>query len=178
MDLSNSQIQIIESPLDNRTFLSGPAGTGKSTVGIERLKYLLQSESSGHGTLLLFPQRNLSLDYLKALDGLDYAGSSKPIFATFGGLARRGIELFWPLLLDFFPNFSGDSSPVFLTLESSLYFMSKLVEPLIIEEGYFTSVTLQRNRLYSQIIDNLNKAAVHGFPIAGQSIHGQSMIHS
>jgi len=163
MDFSNSQIQIIESPLDSRTFLSGPAGTGKSTAGIERLKYLLQSDLPGHEILLLFPQRNLSLDYLKTLEVIDFSGSSKPIFATFGGLARRGIELFWPLLLDYFPNFSGDSPPVFLTLESSLYFMSKLVEPLIIEEGYFSSVTIQRNRLYSQIIDNLNKAAVHGF---------------
>ncbi len=163
MDFSNSQIQIIESPLDSRTFLSGPAGTGKSTAGIERLKYLLQSDLPGHEILLLFPQRNLSLDYLKTLEVIDFSGSSKPIFATFGGLARRGIELFWPLLLDYFPKFSGDSPPVFLTLESSLYFMSKIVEPLIIEEGYFTSVTIQRNRLYSQIIDNLNKAAVHGF---------------
>ena len=163
MDFSNSQIQIIESSLDSRTFLSGPAGTGKSTAGIERLKYLLQSDLPGHDILLLFPQRNLSLDYLKTLEVIDFSGSSKPIFATFGGLARRGIELFWPLLLDYFPKFSGDSPPVFLTLESSLYFMSKIVEPLIVEEGYFTSVTIQRNRLYSQIIDNLNKAAVHGF---------------
>ena len=163
MDLSDNQIQIIESPLDSRTFLSGPAGTGKSTAGIERLKYLLQSGLPGHEILLLFPQRNLSLDYLKALEVMDFSGSSKPVFATFGGLARRGIELFWPLLLDSFPKFSGDSPPVFLTLESTLYFMSKLVEPLIIEEGYFASITIQRNRLYSQIIDNLNKAAVHGF---------------
>jgi len=163
MDFSNNQIQIIESPLDSRTFLSGPAGTGKSTAGVERLKYLLQSDLPGHEILLLFPQRNLSLDYLKTLEVIDYSGSSKPVFATFGGLARRGIELFWPVLLDYFPEFSGDTPPVFLTLESSLYFMAKLIEPLIVEEGYFTSVSIQRNRLYSQIIDNLNKSAVHGF---------------
>ena len=163
MDFSIDQANIIESPLDIRTFLSGPAGAGKSRTGIERLKYLLQSGTAGHEILLLFPQRNLGLDYINALDLLDFSGSSKPVFATFGGLARRGIELFWPLILDYFPEFSGGSSPVFLTLESSLYFMSKLVEPLIIEEGYFTSVTIQRNRLYSQIIDNLNKSAVHGF---------------
>ena len=163
MEFSNSQLQIIESPLDSRIFLSGPAGTGKSAAGIERLKYLLQSGVPGHEILLLFPQRNLSLGYLETLDSLDFSGSSKPVFATYGGLAKRGIELFWPLLLNNYPHFTGDSPPVFLTLESSLYFLSKLVEPLILEEGYFSSVTIQRNRLYSQILDNLNKAAVHGF---------------
>jgi hypothetical protein len=164
MELSQSQIQIIESPLNSQTFLSGPAGTGKSSAGIERLKYLLQAGLPGHEILLLFPQRNLSTDYLTALDGLDFSGSSKPVFATYGGLTRRGIELFWPIYLKNFPEFSSESPPVFLTLESSLYFLSKLVEPLILDEGYFSSVTIQRNRLYSQILDNLNKAAVHGFP--------------
>jgi hypothetical protein len=42
--------------------------------------------------------------------------------------------------------------------------MAYLVRPLIDEENLFDSVTIDRNRLYSQIIDNLNKAAVVGFP--------------
>jgi hypothetical protein len=41
--------------------------------------------------------------------------------------------------------------------------MARLVGPLL-DQGYFESVTIDRNRLYSQIIDNLNKAAVVGFP--------------
>jgi hypothetical protein len=41
--------------------------------------------------------------------------------------------------------------------------MAYLVRPLL-DEGYFESVTIDRNRLYSQILDNLNKAAVIGFP--------------
>ena len=163
MEFSSNQIQIIEAPLNSQGFLSGPAGSGKSTAGIERLKFLLQSGIPGHEILLLFPQRNLSLDYLEALDSLDFSGSSKPVFATFGGLARRGIDLFWPALQNQFDSFSGKSPPIFLTLESSLYFLSNIVEPLILDEGYFASLTIQRNRLYSQILDNLNKAAVHGF---------------
>jgi hypothetical protein len=41
--------------------------------------------------------------------------------------------------------------------------MAHIVRPLL-EQGYFESVTMDRNRLYSQILDNLNKAAVVGFP--------------
>ncbi len=32
------------------------------------------------------------------------------------------------------------------------------------EQGFFASVTIDRNRLYSQVLDNLNKAASVGFP--------------
>ena len=42
--------------------------------------------------------------------------------------------------------------------------MAHLIAPLL-EQGFFSSVNLDRNRLYSQIIDNLNKAAVVGFPL-------------
>jgi hypothetical protein len=41
--------------------------------------------------------------------------------------------------------------------------MAHLVRPLL-DQGYFETITIQRNRLYSQILDNLNKAAVVGFP--------------
>ncbi len=40
--------------------------------------------------------------------------------------------------------------------------MAHIVRPLL-DEGYFESVTMDRNRLYSQILDNLNKAAIVGF---------------
>ncbi|NIN64482.1 MAG: hypothetical protein GTO63_07225, partial [Anaerolineae bacterium] len=42
------------------------------------------------------------------------------------------------------------------------YFMARIVRPLL-DQGYFDSVTIDRNRLYSQILDDLNKAAVVGF---------------
>ena len=40
--------------------------------------------------------------------------------------------------------------------------MAHIVRPLL-DQGYFESVTIDRNRLYSQIIDNLNKSAAVGF---------------
>ena len=55
-----------------------------------------------------------------------------------------------------------NSAPKFLTLESAQYYMAHIVRPLL-NEGYFDSVTIDRNRIYSQILDNLNKAAAVGF---------------
>ena len=164
MELSDAQNKIVESPLDKTLYLHGPAGTGKTTSAIARLKYLADKGVPGYNILLFFPQRNLSSPYSDLINSAEFPPSSKPALATLGGLARRVVSHFWPIIKQNFSDFSGTASPVFLTLESSLYFMSKLVEPLILEQGYFSSVTIQRNRLYSQILDNLNKSAVNVFP--------------
>ena len=42
--------------------------------------------------------------------------------------------------------------------------MDRIVGPAI-DARRFEGITIQRNRLVSQIIDNLNKAAVVGFPL-------------
>jgi hypothetical protein len=41
--------------------------------------------------------------------------------------------------------------------------MAKIAQPLF-DRGYFESLVMDRNRLYSQVLDNLNKAALVGFP--------------
>ena len=57
----------------------------------------------------------------------------------------------------------NDHDNAFLWLETAQYYMAYIVRQWL-EQGYFESVTIDRNRLYSQILDNLNKAAVIGFP--------------
>jgi hypothetical protein len=82
---------------------------------------------------------------------------------TVGGLAQRMVDLFWPLVADKAGFAHPEQPPTFLTLETGQYFMARLVSPLL-DEGYFEQIVIDRNRLYSQILDDLNKAAVVGFP--------------
>ena len=72
------------------------------------------------------------------------------------------IELYWPLIAGAAGFAQPDRPPVFLTLETAQYFMARIVRPML-EAGRFDSIRVDRNRLYSQILDNLNKAAVVGF---------------
>ena len=164
MKYSIDQLKIIERDPRGSVFLSGYAGTGKTTTGIGRLKFLLSQGIPGHSILLLFPQRTLSSIYQESLTDLHLSATTLPVIATYGGLARRGIELFWPILSEQAGFHNPQRPPTFLTLESSIYFLSRIITPLIQEKGFFSSLTIQRNRLFSQILDNLNKSAVHGFP--------------
>ncbi len=161
--LSLPQQQIIDSPLDSKLFVSGPAGTGKTTAAVERMRHLLAQGAPGESILMLTPQRTLQEPYLDLLYSPERRAGGEVTPATIGGLARRMCDLFWPLAGEAMGFAHPDQPPVFLTLETAQYYMAHLVRPLL-DEGYFESVTIDRNRLYSQIIDNLNKAAVIGFP--------------
>lgn len=162
-DLSLPQHQIVEFPLGLKLFVSGPAGTGKTTAAVERMRHLLAQGVPGETILMLTPQRSLQEPYLDLLYSPERSAGGEVTPATIGGLARRMCDLFWPLAAEAAGFARPDQPPAFLTLETAQYYMAHLVRPLL-DEGYFESVTIDRNRLYSQIIDNLNKAAVIGFP--------------
>lgn len=162
--LSLLQRQIIVSPLNARLFVSGVTGTGKTTAGVERIRFLLEQGVPADSILLLTPQRTLQEPYLDLLESPSRMAGGEVTPATVGGLARRMCDLFWSLAAEQAGFKHPELPPVFLTLETAQYYMAHLVRPLIEERGYFDSVTINRNRLYSQIIDNLNKAAIVNFP--------------
>jgi thymidylate kinase len=158
-----AQLDLIEAPLDAKIFLEGPAGTGKTSVGVERLLYLIEAGVPADSILLLVPQRTLATRYYQALRQPDLQAGSLVTVLTVGGLAKRMVELYWPLVAEQAGFAHPNRPPIFLTLETAQYYMAHLVRPLL-SKGLFEGVTLERNRLYSQIIDNLNKAALVGFP--------------
>ncbi|MBI5823382.1 MAG: ATP-dependent helicase [Chloroflexi bacterium] len=162
--LSLLQQQIVESPLDIKLFVRGKAGTGKTTAGVERMRHLLAQSVPADSILMLTPQRTLQEPYLELLYSPERSAGGEVTSATIGGLARRMCDLFWPIAAESAGFKNPQLPPAFLTLETAQYYMAHLARPLIEEQGYFQSLTINRNRLYSQIIDGLNKAALVGFP--------------
>ncbi len=162
---SVQQLSVIRAPLNQKTVFRGPAGTGKTTAGVARMVHLLESGVAAENLLVVVPQRTLADPFYRILRDPGLAAGGVPNIATVGGLARRMVDLFWPLVAQEAGFADPNQRPVFLTLETAQYYMARIVTPRIEASGYFESITIDRNRLYSQIIDNLNKAAVVGFPI-------------
>lgn len=161
--LTPQQLEVVEHSLGVRCFLEGNAGCGKTTAAVERLLYLMRAGVPAHQILVYVPQRTLAQPYREALAVPGVMASGAVTVLTLGSLARRTIETFWPLVVKQVAFGQPDEWPVFLTLETAQYFMAKLVQPLL-AQGFFASVNVHPNRLYSQILDNLNKAALVGFP--------------
>jgi hypothetical protein len=163
MQLTTRQQELVDLPLSGSVYLHGPAGAGKTTAAIARLSSMLRAGVPGDEILILVPQRTLGTPYLKALQRELVLPGRIVSILTAGGLAQRMVELFWPVLAKPAGFLHPETLPTFLTLETAQYVMAGIVAPLI-EQGLFDSVVMDRNRLYSQIIDNLNKAAIVGFP--------------
>ncbi len=161
--LTDQQLAVVRRRLDTGIFLEGPAGTGKTTAGVARLLRLLREGVPADAVLVLLPQRTLATPYAEALRRPAVPPGGEVTVVTLGGLAQRMVELFWPQVAAPAGFAMLGRPPVFLTLETAQYYMARLVRPLL-DKGYFDSIKLDRNRLYSQILDNLNKAAAVGFP--------------
>jgi len=163
-DSKRSQSEVVSGPYTgNRTvFLSGPAGSGKTSLAVERLLYLLEQGVPAEQILVLVPQRTLAGPYYQAIQGVAAPAGGVVDVATIGGVARRTIGLFWPLVSEAAGFARPNDRCRFLTLETAQYYMDRVVEPFI-TAGAFDGVTIPRARLVSQIIDDLNKAAAVGF---------------
>ena len=161
--LTSSQLSVIKAPIQSRLFLRGPAGAGKTTTAVERLNFLLESGLPADQILILTPQRTLQTPYLNNIRSPLMKAGAESTPATIGGLARRTLDLFWPLAAEIAGFAQPEKPPIFLTMETAQYYMAHLVKPHL-DQGWFESVVMDRNRLCSQIIDNLNKSAMIGFP--------------
>lgn len=164
MHITTEQQSLIKQPLRSKLFIQGQAGTGKTTAGVLWLNKLIADGVPAHQILVFVPQRSLAEPYLKSVRENISVPHSLINSITLGGLARRSIDLFWPLISQKAGFKHPNHPPHFLTLETAQYFMAHIVKPLIETERYFESLTITRNRIYSQILDNLNKSAIVGFP--------------
>jgi hypothetical protein len=170
LTLTVQQQALAAPPFGRHTFLEGPAGAGKTTAAAARLQGMLAAGVPAGNVLVVVPQRTLAAPYEAAASTGSSAAGGQVTILTIGGLARRMVDLFWPLVAEAACFAAPDCPPTFLTLETAQYYMARLVRPLL-DQGYFETVVIDRNRIYSQILDNLNKAAVSGFPpsdIAGR----------
>ena len=149
----------------NTLYMSGPFGAGKTTAAIGRVLWLLRQERvRGDQILVLVPQRSLGQPYQEALRSSDVSAGALVQVTTAASLARSSVALYWPLAARAAGFDEPRREPTFLNLETTQYHMAGLVERAA-QQGEFDAIRLQRSRIVSQVLDNLNKAALHGFTL-------------
>ncbi len=148
-----------------KRYLSGPFGAGKTTAAVDHLLRLFRQERvRGDDILVLVPQRTLATPYHTALRSSGVPGGASVRVTTFASLAQQAVELYWPLIASQAGFGPGAQEPTFLTLETSQYHMAPLVDDAL-NQGAFDGVRVERSRIISQVLDNLNKAALQGLTI-------------
>lgn len=163
LKFTTEQQAILDLPENHKTFLFGLSMRGKTTAGCYRLSKMLADGMDANNILILTPQRTLAESYYQVVNDPNLPSGGQVDVLTFGGLAQRLVSLFWPMFAGQAGFLNPQIRPSFLTLESAQYYLAQVVEPLF-SDGYFENVNLDRNRILSQILDNLNKCAFTCIP--------------
>jgi hypothetical protein len=140
-----------------------PQGPGATDLAVGRLRTLLDADVRADQILVLLPQRDRRSLYESPESDAPRTGS-RPQVHTYYSLTARLVRLFWPVAAAEAGFGRPLHAPVQLTYETAQYVMGLVVEPLL-GQGYFEGLALRPQRILSQLLDNLNKAAVNGYEI-------------
>src|SRR5262249_22308365 len=144
--------------LNSKTFLEGPAGSGKTTLAVGYLLDLLNSGVAPDRVLVLVPQATYGRAYQTAVHDSNGAGGKVDV-VTIAGIARRAVETYWPVIAEPMGFAAPDREPIFLNIETAQYYMARVAAP-VLRSGEFDGVNMAPPRRLSPGPDNLHQGAV------------------
>lgn len=159
LPFTEAQLSLIHLPPDAKAFLSGKSGSGKTSAGVARVRYLLDHAEAWPQVLVFTPNRASAKPYTELIshDGLRAQSLS------YNSFIQRSLELFWPLISEAagfsFPNLP----PQFLTIETAQILMAHLIDPKM-QSGYFSALSIPASRIYNQVMISLHKCASAEIP--------------
>ncbi|MGV8027123.1 MAG: hypothetical protein AB2L18_11245 [Anaerolineaceae bacterium] len=161
----NAQQQaVLNAEMITHLFLEGPFKSGKTTLGVARLLSAAELSDPSHQILVLTPQRSLAAPYRKVLLDPGFPAGAAPTITTLSGLSRQFMLIYWPQIAEHSGFRKSNRPPTFLSMETAQYFLKQICQPLL-EKGYFLEVHIDPARLFSQILDTMNKSALVGYPL-------------
>ena len=149
---------------DGSLFMVGSAGTGKTTVLLERMKHLLNQGEPAYSLLVLVADPAQRDRFSAHLQEAGLTAWSELKVRHFGQLAREMVMLFWPLVARDAGFSGGHKPPTFLGYDLAQLLMWRIVEPMI-EGGAFSDLRRRPQQIVSQLLDTLNRASLNRLDI-------------
>ncbi|NMC47466.1 MAG: hypothetical protein GYA52_11635 [Chloroflexi bacterium] len=164
ISFNTAQQELLDSPIPGHIALNGPFKSGKTTVAIARMLQISAHCNPFGRLLVLVPQLSLAEKYRQAVLEAQFPAGNPPTITTLAGLSRQFIQLYWPLIQGRAGFNTHSSRPTFLNMETAQYFMGQVCQPFL-DKKYFLEIRIDRARLFSQILDTMNKAALVGYAL-------------
>jgi len=156
--------RIINLPIKNsRVILKGPAGSGKSSILLERYKHMIEKYHVPSGSILiLLLNRSQSLEWRKKTV---LSGSGAIWRTSYYGFIQSELKMYYPIVLKKCPHIKRkELEPVFLTFETAQYLLSMVIDSKREKEAMFGGLTSSTDRISIDIAGNLVKAAISNIP--------------
>jgi len=147
----------------SKLILKGPTGSGKSTILLERYKYMVDKLNvPSEKILILLLNRTQSLEWRKKTV---LEGSGAVLRTSYYGFIQNEIKTYYPIIAKKCSEIvNKDIKPVFLTFEAAQFLVATVIEWRRQNQGAFAGVTSYTDRLAIDITGNLVKAAISDIP--------------
>lgn len=151
--------EIIRLPAEkSKLVLKGPTGSGKTTVLMERYKYLVNElKVPSESILVLVLNKAQSLEWMKKC----IPESSGTIWRTsYSSFIREELTTYYPLVLEHCSEIKRRSiKPVFMTFECVRFLLAKVIEARRKTRGIFSQVAANDERIAADLVSILAVAS-------------------
>lgn len=155
---------VIEAPAENsHIILKGTTGSGKSTILLERYRYMVED--------LGIPSENILILVLNRAQSLEWRsktilkGSGSIWRTSYYGFIQSEIRTYYPLVLETCSEIKNKRiEPIFLTFESAQFLLTTVINNRRESQGIFSAVTSYTDRIAMDLASNLVKASISDIP--------------
>ncbi|MFT5193561.1 MAG: hypothetical protein ACI9EW_002091 [Cellvibrionaceae bacterium] len=165
MSLTEKQLAVVNLDPGRRIYLTGIAGSGKTTVIEERFRVLLEMGEPADSILVLVGDSAHRERFQAVADQSSQPALIDLTITTFYGFARDAVAFFWPVIAQSAGFHNLFRPPLVLTYDMAQTMMWQIIDPML-KDGYFADLRLRPQQIVSQLLDNMVRAAFNGLSIS------------
>ncbi|GEM_PF-342119 len=143
--------------------VKGNSASGKTTLAVSKYRDLIENQNIKSSNILcLFMNRYQNITWTK---DMIFNTSSEIRKSSYYGFIRRELSLYWPYIVENCTEIKINIlKPEFASFDATNYAMKALVEHFKKSKGYFQDITSTSSKIASDLISNINNAALSLVP--------------
>ncbi|MBU3186237.1 hypothetical protein [Clostridium estertheticum] len=164
MNYTEAQDKLNEDKFSHKCILvKGDSASGKTTLAISKYKHLIENEKVKSSNILcLFMNKYQNITWTKEMI---FNTSGEIRKSSYFGFIRRELSLYWPYVVENCTEIKINIlKPEFASFDATNYAMKALVEHFRKAKGYFQDITSTSSKIASDLISNINNAALSLVP--------------
>ncbi|MBU3127716.1 hypothetical protein [Clostridium tagluense] len=143
--------------------VKGNSASGKTTLAVSKYRNMIENENIKSSNILcLFMNKYQNITWTK---DMIFNTASDIRKSSYYGFIRRELSLYWPYVVENCKEIKINIlKPEFASFDATNYAMKALVEHFRKSKGYFQDITSTSSKIASDLISNINNAALSLVP--------------